>query len=195
MFQWMSRVLQAVDSIHNVGLYCLALVPHNHLPKTPLGGIHLSETKKKFLEGCLHPVNVLMCPHTCVTNLPKPREVHSDVGPASVIVGNLVQGNRLAAASGRDIGEYNHSCKTFLKSYIIHIITAGGLEDDTGDTGGKKYQFIAEILRWRATATADHTLFTLLNNKGTSQQTLTCSQLHKKAEKIACLLLEKGEGN
>ena len=104
-FQWMSRVLQAVDSIHNVGLYCLALVPHNHLPKTPLGGIHLSETKKKFLEGCLHPVNVLMCPHTCVTNLPKPREVHSDVGPASVIVGNLVQGNRLAAASGRDIGE------------------------------------------------------------------------------------------
>ena len=96
----MSRVLQAVDSIHNVGLYCLALVPHNHLPKTPLGGIHLSETKKKFLEGCLHPVNVLMCPHTTVTNLPKPREVHSDVGPASVIVGNLVQGNRLAAASG-----------------------------------------------------------------------------------------------
>jgi len=36
-FQWMSRVLQAVDSIHQVGLYCLALVPHNHLPKTPLG--------------------------------------------------------------------------------------------------------------------------------------------------------------
>ena len=73
------------------------------------------------------------------------------------------------------------------------MLTAGGLEDDTGDTGGKKYQFIAEILRWRATATADHTLFTLLNNKGASQQTLTCAQLHKKAEKIACLLLEKGE--
>ena len=138
--------LQAVDSIHSVGLYCLALVPHNHLPKTPLGGIHLSETKKRFLEGSLHPVNVLMCPHTCVTNLPKPREVHSDVGPASVIVGNLVQGNRLAAAAGRDIG---------------------GLEDETGDPagGGKKYQFIAEILRWRAGATADHTLFTLLNNR------------------------------
>merc|ERR1719458_2231999 len=50
-FQWMSRVLQAVDSIHSVGLYCLALVPHNHLPKPPLGGIHLSETKKRFLEG------------------------------------------------------------------------------------------------------------------------------------------------
>ena len=72
----MSRVLQAVDSIHQVGIYCLALVPPNHLPKTPLGGIHLSETKKRFLEGCLHPANVLMCPHACVTNLPKPREVH-----------------------------------------------------------------------------------------------------------------------
>ena len=95
-----------------------------------------------------------MCPHTCVTNLPKPREVHSDVGPASVIVGNLfpisnfscqvivgnlVQGNRLAAAAGRDIG---------------------GLEDETGDVGGggKKYQFIAEILRWRAQVRVDVTL-------------------------------------
>lgn len=28
----------------------------------------------------------------------------SDVGPASVIVGNLVQGNRLASAQGRDMG-------------------------------------------------------------------------------------------
>ena len=68
-FQWMSRVLQvglqsfvsvfvifmlqAVDSIHSVGLYCLALVPHNHLPKTPLGGIHLSETKKRFVMASL----------------------------------------------------------------------------------------------------------------------------------------------
>ena len=69
-FQWMSRVLQvgfrshffasvnflfqAVDSIHSVGLYCLALVPHNHLPKTPLGGIHLSETKKRFVVSILN---------------------------------------------------------------------------------------------------------------------------------------------
>lgn len=73
----MSRVLQAVDSIHQVGIYCLALVQPNYLPKTPLGGIHLSECKRRFLEGTLHPANVLMCPHTCVTNLPKPREIHS----------------------------------------------------------------------------------------------------------------------
>lgn len=66
--------VQAIDSIHQVGVYCLALVPANTLPKAPLGGIHISETKQRFLEGALHPCNVLMCPHTCVTNLPKPRQ-------------------------------------------------------------------------------------------------------------------------
>ncbi|XP_060521009.1 disco-interacting protein 2 isoform X3 [Cylas formicarius] len=178
-FQWMSRVLQAVDSIHQVGIYCLALVPPNYLPKTPLGGIHLSETKRRFLEGNLHPANVLMCPHTCVTNLPKPREVHaatdcvSDVGPASVIVGNLVQGNRLASAQGRDIG---------------------GLLDEDSDSS-KKQQFIAEILRWRAQSTSDHVLFTLLNSKGAAAKVLSCAELHKKAERIGNLLVEKGHVN
>ncbi|KAG5885512.1 hypothetical protein JTB14_030250 [Gonioctena quinquepunctata] len=178
-FQWMSRVLQAVDSIHQVGLYCLALVPPNYLPKTPLGGIHLSETKRRYMEGNLHPANVLMCPHTCVTNLPKPREVHSatdcvsDVGPASVIVGNLVQGNRLASAQGREFG---------------------GLLDEEADSS-KKQQFIAEILRWRAHGTSDHILFTLLNSKGTVAKVLSCSELHKRAERIGNLLIEKGKIN
>uniref|UniRef100_A0A8C3AXR0 Disco interacting A n=1 Tax=Cyclopterus lumpus TaxID=8103 RepID=A0A8C3AXR0_CYCLU len=102
-FQWMSRVLQAIDSIHQVGVYCLALVPANTLPKAPLGGIHISETKQRFLEGALHPCNVLMCPHTCVTNLPKPRQKQPEVGPASMIVGNLVAGKRIAQACGRDV--------------------------------------------------------------------------------------------
>ncbi|XP_049952324.1 disco-interacting protein 2 isoform X2 [Schistocerca serialis cubense] len=171
-FQWMSRVLQAVDSIHQVGIYCLALVPPNYLPKTPLGGIHLSETKRRFLEGTLHPANVLLCPHTCVTNLPKPREIHSDVGPASVMVGNIVQGNRLASAQGRDMG----------------------IVDEESDSA-RKYQFISEILKWRAQSTADHVIFTLLNSKGTVAVTLSCSQLHKKAERVGNLLLEKGKIN
>ncbi|KAK9688277.1 AMP-binding enzyme [Popillia japonica] len=172
-FQWMSRVLQAVDSIHQVGIFCLALVPSNYLPKTPLGGIHLSETKRKFLEGTLHPANVLMCPHTCVTNLPKPREIHSDVGPASVIVGNLVQGNRLASAQGRDMG----------------------LARDEENEDSRKNSFLTEILRWRATQTADHNLFTLLNSKGSVAKVLSCSELHKKAERIGNLLSEKGRIN
>ncbi|XP_033607340.1 disco-interacting protein 2 isoform X6 [Cryptotermes secundus] len=177
-FQWMSRVLQAVDSIHQVGIYCLALVPPNYLPKTPLGGIHLSETKRRFLEGTLHPANVLLCPHTCVTNLPKPREVHSaadfvtDVGPASVMVGNIVQGNRLASAQGRDMG----------------------IVDEESDSA-RKFQFISEILRWRAQSTADHVIFTLLNSKGAVATMLSCSQLHKKAERVGNLLLEKGKIN
>ncbi|CAD6208962.1 GSCOCG00010775001-RA-CDS [Cotesia congregata] len=171
-FQWMSRVLQAVDSIHAVGIYCLALVPPNYLPKTPLGGIHLSETKRRFLEGTLHPANVLLCPHTCVTNLPKPREVHSDVGPASVMVGNIVQGNRLASAQGRDLGV---------------------LDEDSDNA--KKYQFISEILRWRAVSTSDHIIFTSLNAKGAVATSLSCSQLHKKAERIGNLLLDRGRIN
>ncbi|XP_037031681.1 disco-interacting protein 2 isoform X8 [Bradysia coprophila] len=187
-FQWMSRVLQAVDSIHQVGIYCLALVPPNHLPKTPLGGIHLCEARRRFLEGSLHPANVLMCPHTCVTNLPKPREIHqgalqqhqvsgsssgcvtdTSVGPASVMVGNLVQGNRLAVAHGRDIG--------------------------FSEDNERKHQIITGVLRWRANTSPDHVLYTLLNSKGTVAKTLTCSELHKRSEKIAALLQERGKVN
>jgi hypothetical protein len=107
-----------------------------------------------------------------VTNLPKPREIHSDVGPASVMVGNIVQGNRLASAQGRDLG----------------------VVDEDSDTA-KKYQFISEILKWRSTSTADHVIFTLLNSKGTVSTTMTCSQLHKRAERVACLLLERAKIN
>ncbi|XP_040208612.1 disco-interacting protein 2 homolog C isoform X3 [Rana temporaria] len=167
-FQWMSRVLQAIDSIHQVGVYCLALVPANTLPKTPLGGIHLSETKQLFLEGSLHPCNVLMCPHTCVTNLPKPRQKQPEIGPASVMVGNLVSGKRIAQASGRDLGQ---------------------IEDNDQ---ARKFLFLSEVLQWRAQTTPDHVLYTLLNSRGTIANSLTCSQLHKRAEKIAVMLMERG---
>ncbi|XP_029450843.1 disco-interacting protein 2 homolog B isoform X2 [Rhinatrema bivittatum] len=170
-FQWMSRVLQAIDSIHQVGVYCLALVPANTLPKTPLGGIHLSQTKQHFLEGALHPCNILMCPHTCVTNLPKPRQKQPGVGPASVMVGNLVAGKRIAQAAGRDLGQIE--------------------ENDLV----KKHQYLTEVLQWRAQATPDHTLFILLNAKGAAVCTATCVQLHKRAERIAAALCDKGHLN
>lgn len=168
-FQWMSRVLQAVDSIHQVGVYCLALLPPNHLPKTSLGGIDLSEARRRFSEGSLHPVNVLMCPHTCVLNLPKPREHHNDVTPSAVYVGSIVQGVRLATAQGRDLG----------------------LIDDVDNDNFRKYQFLSEILKSRSTSTPDHILYTLVNSKQQSQSTLSCIQLHKKAERIGALLNDK----
>ncbi|XP_034079579.1 disco-interacting protein 2 homolog B-A isoform X3 [Gymnodraco acuticeps] len=171
-FQWMSRVLQAIDSIHQVGLYCLALVPANTLPKTPLGGIHISDTKQYFLDGNLHPCNILLCPHTCVTNLPKPRQKQPvGVGPASVMVGNLVAGKRIAQAAGRDLG----------------------MIDDQDLV--RKHQYLTEALQWRAQTDADHVLFVLLNNKGVPVSTATCVQLHKRAEKIAAALTEKGSIN
>lgn len=99
-FNWMVRVLQAIDSIHQVGVYCLALVAANQLPKTPLDGIHVAETRQRFLHGRLHPVTVLMCPQSCILNLPKPRDPQPlDVGPAAVFVGNIVQGARIAGKS------------------------------------------------------------------------------------------------
>uniref|UniRef100_A0AAQ5ZSY2 DMAP1-binding domain-containing protein n=1 Tax=Amphiprion ocellaris TaxID=80972 RepID=A0AAQ5ZSY2_AMPOC len=171
-FQWMSRVLQAIDSIHQVGLYCLALVPANTLPKTPLGGIHISDTKQYFLDGNLHPCNILMCPHTCVTNLPKPRQKQPvGVGPASVMVGNLVAGKRIAQAAGRDLGM---------------------IEDQDLV---RKHQYLTEALQWRAQTDPDHVLYVLLNAKGVTVGTATCVQLHKRAEKIAAALTEKGSIN
>uniref|UniRef100_A0A667XZC1 Disco interacting A n=1 Tax=Myripristis murdjan TaxID=586833 RepID=A0A667XZC1_9TELE len=170
-FQWMSRVLQAIDSIHQVGVYCLALVPANTLPKAPLGGIHISETKQRFLEGALHPCNVLMCPHTCVTNLPKPRQKQPEVGPASMIVGNLVAGKRIAQACGRDVAQ---------------------LEDNDQ---ARKFLYMQDVLQWRAQATPDHPLFLVLNAKGTVASTASCLQLHKRAERVAVALMEKGRLN
>uniref|UniRef100_A0A6Q2X8L4 Disco-interacting protein 2 homolog Ca n=1 Tax=Esox lucius TaxID=8010 RepID=A0A6Q2X8L4_ESOLU len=174
-FQWMSRVLQAIDGIHQVGVYCLALVPSNTLPKTPLGGIHLSETKQLFLEGSLHPCNVLMCPHTCVTNLPKPRQKQPEIGPASVMVGNLVSGKRIAQASGRDLGQMEDNDQ----ARKVCVWLPEGL-----------FLFLSEVLQWRAQTTPDHVLYTLLNSRVT--HSLTCVQLHKRAEKIATMLAERG---
>uniref|UniRef100_A0A665XER6 Disco-interacting protein 2 homolog Ca n=1 Tax=Echeneis naucrates TaxID=173247 RepID=A0A665XER6_ECHNA len=175
-FQWMSRVLQAIDGIHQVGVYCLALVPSNTLPKTPLGGIHLSETKQLFLEGALHPCNVLMCPHTCVTNLPKPRQKQPEIGPASVMVGNLVSGKRIAQASGRDLGQIEDNDQA----------------RKVCPTADEFFLFLSEVLQWRAQTTPDHVLYTLLNSRGTIASSLTCVQLHKRAEKIAAMLAERG---
>ncbi|XP_033960805.1 disco-interacting protein 2 homolog C-like [Pseudochaenichthys georgianus] len=146
----------------------LYLLTYDTLPKTPLGGIHLSETKQLFLEGALHPCNVLMCPHTCVTNLPKPRQKQPEIGPASVMVGNLVSGKRIAQASGRDLVQ---------------------IEDNDQ---ARKFLFLSEVLQWRAQTTPDHVLYTLLNCRGTIASSLTCVQLHKRAEKIAGMLAERG---
>uniref|UniRef100_A0A8C2KTL9 Disco-interacting protein 2 homolog Cb n=1 Tax=Cyprinus carpio TaxID=7962 RepID=A0A8C2KTL9_CYPCA len=169
-YQWMSRVLQAIDGIHQVGVYCLALVPANTLPKTPLGGIHLSETKQLFLEGALHPCSILMCPHSCITNLPKPRQKQPEVGPASVMVGNLVAGKRMAQASGRDLSHMEEN-----------------------DELHQCFLFLSEVLQWRAQTTPDHILYTLINSRGAIGSSLTCLQLHKRAEKIATLLYERGQ--
>ncbi|KAI6216684.1 DMAP-interaction domain-containing protein [Aphelenchoides besseyi] len=162
-FNWMAKVLAAIDSIHQVGVYCIALVSQNQLPKASLGGIYVSEVRQRFLEGRLHPTTLLMAPQSCVINLPKPRtEQRNDVGPAAMHVGLLVQGAKIANAFGRPLPQN---------------------PDDV--------IYLADVLKLRAQQTPDHILYRLLNARGT-EETLTCSQLWKKAERIGALLLEKG---
>uniref|UniRef100_A0A915MRI9 AMP-dependent synthetase/ligase domain-containing protein n=1 Tax=Meloidogyne javanica TaxID=6303 RepID=A0A915MRI9_MELJA len=166
-FPWMVRVLQAIDSVHNqLGIYCICLVLPNQLPKTPLGGIHVTETRQRFIDACLHPTTLLMCPQHCVLNLPRPREPPADVGPAAMFVGNIVQGVRIAGAQGMElpspITEEEQCC---------HLI---------------------DILKQRAKNTPDHVLYSLLNSRGIETESLTCAQLLKRAERVGALLLEKG---
>uniref|UniRef100_A0A3B4WNY7 Disco-interacting protein 2 homolog Ba n=1 Tax=Seriola lalandi dorsalis TaxID=1841481 RepID=A0A3B4WNY7_SERLL len=109
-----------------------------------------------------------MCPHTCVTNLPKPRQKQPvDVGPASMLVGNLVAGKRIAQATGRELG-------------VVE------------DQDLIRKVFLSEALQWRAQTDPDHVLYVLLNAKGVAVCTATCAQLHKRAEKITATLMERG---
>lgn len=76
-------------------------------------------------------------------------------------------------------------------------------ESDTARKVGPQHMFLTEILRWRSQTTPDHIVFTLLNSKIQGkwpyqvqpQIQMSCSQLHKRAERIGCMLMEKGRLN
>ena len=120
----------------------------------------LHETKQRFLEGQLHPVNLLMCPYQCVTNLPVPRAhpceslshdlshdglmfdgVPAAVSAAAQMMGDLVTG-RVAESTGRG--------------------STGGFDEADG---ASSYDFVSEVLRWRAQSHPDNQLYTLLDAK------------------------------
>lgn len=110
----------------------------------------------------------------------------TSVGPASVMVGNLVQGNRLAAAQGRDLGFTDDNKVINCTGCCQELVLIANIF---------QHQLITGVLRWRANSSPDHVLYTLLNSKGAIAKTLTCSELHKRAEKIAALLQERGKLN
>ncbi|THD26436.1 Disco-interacting protein [Fasciola hepatica] len=178
-FTWMSLVLQAVDSIHHVSVYCLALVPQNTLPRTPFGGIHGHAVKRLFSEGRLHPTALLLCPHSAIQNLPQPRQVRPiQVGPSAIMVGQVVQGVRMAEARGRPLGSNGPT-------------PSGSPVGGTPDSG--QLHLLTEILTWRATHTPDDRLFTVYNQKGQEASSLTCAQLLRRAERLAGLLQDKAK--
>ncbi|TGZ62805.1 hypothetical protein CRM22_007221 [Opisthorchis felineus] len=174
-FTWMSLVLQAVDSIHQVSVYCLALVQQNTLPRTPFGGINCHAVKRLFSDGQLHPTALLLCPHSAIQNLPQPRQLRPNlVGPSAIMCGQVVQGVRMAEASGRPIP-------------VLPTPSASGSQ--TTPDG----RLLVEILIWRAIHTPDDRLFTVYNQKGQEASSLTCAQLLRRAERLGCLLQDKAK--
>ena len=91
-------------------------------------------------------------------------------GPSAAIVGGLLKGQRMAEAQGRELSGV----------------------DERNDLS-KKYQFLSEILKWRAQTNPDQNLFTLLNCKNNVTGTMNALQLHKKAEKFAVVAMEQGK--
>ncbi|KAF7260828.1 hypothetical protein EG68_01624, partial [Paragonimus skrjabini miyazakii] len=179
-FTWMSLVIQAVDSIHQVSIYSLALVQQNSLPRTPFGGINYHAVKRLFSEGQLHPCVLLLCPHSAIQNLPQPRQPRpSLVGPSAIMCGQVVQGVRMAEARGRPIPP----------------CTAAPSVGPTPSAPDGRFQLLTEILIWRATHTPDDRLFTVYNPKGQEACTLTCAQLLRRSERLGCMLLEKAKAN
>ncbi len=66
----------------------------------------MHEVRRLFVEGQLHPIMLLLCPHSAIQNLPQPRTAPSlagSVGASAMLVGQVIQGARLAEAHGRAI--------------------------------------------------------------------------------------------
>lgn len=98
----------------------------------------------------------------------------SEVGPASVMVGNLVAGKRMAQASGRDLSniddneQVNKVCVCFQgRASVCHYCCV------TGYSLSLVFQFLflSEVLQWRAQTTPDHILYTLINSRVTGTNT------------------------
>eukprot|EP00118_Oscarella_pearsei_P010627 m.66278 g.66278 ORF g.66278 m.66278 type:complete len:1520 (+) comp35377_c0_seq1:125-4684(+) len=166
-FQWMSSVLPAVETIHNLHLYALVLLGPNTMPLTHHKVPNVLECKQRFTDGSLHPVNLLMSPHQCVTNLPQPKSREA-VSAAAQLMVDLVTGQKLACSEGKRLEP---------------------MAEDRDGAG--KFQFLSEVLKWRAQTNPDHQLFSLLNEKGGIARSMTCSQLLKRAERIGATVMEK----
>lgn len=113
------------------------------------------------------------------------------------MVGTIVQGNRLATAQGRDIGiiDMESDCNRTVSEPTAIIIISIIFYALAKFRVFPQYLFISEILKMRAIRDPDHVIFTLVNAKGGAAATLTCLQLHKRAERVSNLLNERAKIN
>lgn len=94
--------------------------------------------------GALQPQVVSGSSSGCVTD--------TSVGPASVMVGNLVQGNRLAVAQGRDIGLSDDNERKVSSLYIpshlnVHFTNFFRISQII-----LSYQLFIDALSWKSSA-------------------------------------------
>ncbi|XP_019861409.1 PREDICTED: disco-interacting protein 2 homolog C-like [Amphimedon queenslandica] len=170
-FTWMNSVVPAAESIHGIYLYGIVLVGHGKLPKYPDGTVHVQDTRAKFMEGSLHPVNLLMCPYQCINNLPVPKSPPPNISGAAQIIGDLVTGRTNQA--------------------VAAPLSGGGSDE----TDGPSFDFLSDALQWRAVNRADDILYTQVDSRGHTVKSITTLQLHKKAERIGACLIEKAKLN
>ncbi|KAL7672937.1 hypothetical protein ACOME3_007813 [Neoechinorhynchus agilis] len=69
-FAWMNYALRTLESSHYVCAYCIVLVAPNRIPLDQSGTVDRFMTQNLFLSGRLNPLNVLVCPHLCLADLP-----------------------------------------------------------------------------------------------------------------------------
>ena len=103
--------------------------------------IQIHETRQRFLDGNLHPVNILVCPDQCITNLPVPKTHSATVSGAALMIGDLVTG-RSAENIGVGVG----------------VSIPSELMDNPG-----QFQSVSDMLRWRFQNHPDSLLLSLIH--------------------------------
>ena len=121
-FTWMNSVVPAVDSIHGVSIYGIVLTSAGRLPRGASGTVQVHETKQNFLEGSLHPVNLLMCPHQCITNLPTPKPHACECSRRSVPSSHFIRGTTCVLWYCAFVRDCNWSFETVYSCLVLECL-------------------------------------------------------------------------
>ena len=198
-FSWMAKVIQAVDSIHQVSLYALCVVQPGRLPRQCDGFVDRHATRRLFEDGNLHPTNILLCPHSAITNLPQPRVTPQAVHPSAQLLSNLLHGQKQAIAQGPPIQNQFMAKSDSFDSHgalfgnglnTVSSVASSNSARTTPPIGTCEQPTLPERLKLLAQRDPERVLYSF---GSCNPIEITAAQLHKRAERTACQLLEKGK--